>query len=216
MSAELQEYYAARAPEYDRVYKKPERQQDLRSIERWLPTTLGGRTILEVACGTGYWTRFLAPVATELMAVDASAEVLQIAKTRVKGGVVSFTLGDAYNPPMTLRRFEAAFAGFWFSHIPHARVREFFQGLHRVLAPGARVVLLDNRFVQGSSTPISERDDQGNLYQARWLEDDSIHKVLKNFPSEHALRQAVAEFATEVSFHEWQYFWALEYVVAAP
>ena len=216
MSAELQEYYAARAPEYDRVYRKPERQQDLRSIERWLPTSLGGRAILELACGTGYWTQFLAPVATELVAIDASAEVLQIAKARVDGGVVSFALGDAYSPPMTLRRFEAAFAGFWFSHIPLARVREFFQGLHRVLAPGARVVLLDNRFVPGSSTPISERDDQGNLYQARRLEDGSIHKVIKNFPSEHALRQAVAEFATEVSFHEWQYFWALEYVVAAP
>jgi hypothetical protein len=33
----MHEYYAVRAPEYDRVYKKPERQQDLRAIERWLP-----------------------------------------------------------------------------------------------------------------------------------------------------------------------------------
>ncbi|MBI5579216.1 MAG: class I SAM-dependent methyltransferase, partial [Deltaproteobacteria bacterium] len=33
----MQSYYAARAPEYDSVYRKPERQPDLRSIEGWLP-----------------------------------------------------------------------------------------------------------------------------------------------------------------------------------
>ena len=37
MSEAMQGYYAARAPEYDRVYLKPERQADLRAIEAWLP-----------------------------------------------------------------------------------------------------------------------------------------------------------------------------------
>ena len=52
----LQSYYASRAPEYDEVYRKPERQADLRSIERWLPPHFSGVAMLEVACGTGYWT----------------------------------------------------------------------------------------------------------------------------------------------------------------
>jgi hypothetical protein len=34
--AAMQDYYAARAREYDEVYRKPERQADLREIERWL------------------------------------------------------------------------------------------------------------------------------------------------------------------------------------
>ena len=38
--SELQSYYRSRAPEYDRVYLKPERQADLRDIERWLPRKL--------------------------------------------------------------------------------------------------------------------------------------------------------------------------------
>ena len=96
MDAEaLQTYYTARAPEYDHVYRKPERQHDLREIERWLPATLGSRAILEVACGTGYWTQFLAPVASELVALDASATVLRIARDRVHRGRVSFVRGDA-------------------------------------------------------------------------------------------------------------------------
>jgi demethylmenaquinone methyltransferase/2-methoxy-6-polyprenyl-1,4-benzoquinol methylase len=33
--AAMQDYYAARAREYDEVYRKPERQADLREIERW-------------------------------------------------------------------------------------------------------------------------------------------------------------------------------------
>jgi len=53
----MQDYYAARATEYDKVYAKHERQADLRQIEQWLPSVLAGRSVLEVACGTGYTGR---------------------------------------------------------------------------------------------------------------------------------------------------------------
>ena len=212
----MKQYYAARAPEYDRVYAKPERQQDLRAIERWLPDVLHNRIVLEVACGTGYWTQFLAPAARQLLAIDASVEVLRIARSRVEEGNVRFVLGDAYRLPVPARVFDGAFAGFWFSHVPIARVGEFLHGLHQALAPGAKVVLLDNRFVETSSTAISEQDADGNTYQLRRLEDGSTHRVLKNFPSTRELHQAVQRVASEVRHHEWQHFWALEYLLAEP
>nr|WP_205964623.1 class I SAM-dependent methyltransferase [Ramlibacter agri] len=207
----MQDYYAARAPEYDRVYQKPERQQDLRAIEQWLPSVLAGRDTLEVACGTGYWTQFMAGAVKSLAAVDASSEVLHIAQARAKAGGVQFVLGDAYRLPVAPRQFDAAFAGFWYSHVPRSRVQEFLQGLHGALKPGAKVVLLDNRYVEGSSTPIAERDADGNQYQLRKLEDGSTHRVLKNFPTEAELREAVKDVASEVKFLQWQYYWALEY-----
>lgn len=210
----MQHYYDARAPEYDRVYEKPERQEDLRAIERWLPSVLGGRSILELACGTGYWTQWIVPVAKAVLAVDASIASLRIAKARIAKGPVQFVLGDAYRLPLVPGRFDAGFAGFWFSHVPRAQVEEFFRGFGQALGPGAKVVLLDNRFVHGSSTPIAEQDGEGNTYQVRRLDDRSTYRVLKNFPSEAALRRAVAGIASDVRFHEWQYFWALEYVVA--
>jgi len=43
---------------------------------------------------------------------------------------------------------------------------------------------MDNRYVDGSSTPISERDADGNTYQRRRLADGSDNRVLKNFPTE--------------------------------
>lgn len=212
----MREYYAARAPEYDRIYLKPERQQDLRAIERWLPSVFGGRSVLEIACGTGYWTQFLAPAARKILAIDASSETLQIARNRISAGTVEFTVGDAYRLPASGSGFDACFAGFWVSHVPRTQMRDFLLGLHKVLLPGAKVVFLDNRFVTGSSTPISETDADGNTYQIRHLEDGSTHRVLKNFPSHHDLRDALAGAATEVHFHEWQYYWALEYAIAAP
>lgn len=62
----MHDYYASRAPEYDRVYLKPERQADLDAIRRWLPPLFAGRSVLEVARGTGYWTQYLAPRATRI------------------------------------------------------------------------------------------------------------------------------------------------------
>jgi SAM-dependent methyltransferase len=209
----LQDYYAARAPEYDRIYLKPERQPDLRAIEKWLPDVFKDRRVLEVACGTGYWTQFLAPGARELVAVDASSEVLRIASARVAASNVRFVQGDAYRLPADATAYDGAFAGFWISHVPHARIAEFFRGLHDKLAPGAKVVLLDNRYVAGSSTPVSEVDADGDTYQSRPLDDGSVHRVLKNFPSPDEVRAWLHGAASDIRFHQWPYYWAVEYTL---
>ena len=129
-SSPLQAYYAARAEEYDKVYEKPERQADLRLIERWLPAVLSGKTVLEIACGTGYWTRFIAPVAMSVVAIDSAQETLRIARERVPAGNVRFEVADAYALAPHRGGFDAAFAGFWFSHVPLERRREFLRGLN--------------------------------------------------------------------------------------
>lgn len=211
----IQSYYAARAAEYDDVYLKPERQTDLRAIEQWLPALFDGTTVLEIACGTGYWTRFIAPAATAVKAIDTAPATLRIAEQRVIADNVEFRIGDAYALRPDRRRFTAAFAGFWFSHVPLERQREFLSGLDAALQPGAKVVLLDNRYVAGSSSPIVEHDASGNTYQSRRLEDGSEHRVLKNFPSEAQLRSLLEAGAGEsATFSTWRYYWALEYTVA--
>lgn len=210
----MQSYYAARAGEYDRVYQKPERQLDLRRIEQWLPSVLAGATVLEVACGTGYWTQFIAPVAATVVALDSAPETLRIAEQRVVASNVRFQVGDAYALSRPDCSFDAAFAGFWFSHVPLERQREFLRGLNAALEPGARVVLLDNLFVEGSSSAISEQNGHGNTYQRRSLSDGSTYRVLKNFPTEAQLyalaEEDLGEFA---AYRRWDYYWAFEYLV---
>lgn len=210
----LQSYYALRADEYDAVYTKPERQSDLRKIEKWLPPAFYRRNVLEIACGTGYWTQSIAPTASSIYALDSAEETLQIARQRVSESHVTFSLGDAYTPKSNSRNFDAAFAGFWFSHVPNELQTEFLTTLNSALLPGAKVILLDNRYVKGSSSPISEQDALGNTYQSRKLKDGSRHRVLKNFPSEEQLHALVDNgLGNSVKYTAWEFFWALEYDV---
>jgi Methylase involved in ubiquinone/menaquinone biosynthesis len=209
----LQRYYAARAKEYDRVYEKPERQADLLTLQQWLPSRFRGARLLEIACGTGYWTQFLAPIAAEIVAIDAAAETLEIARARVPDATVLFMVGDAYRLPCEQGTFDAALAAFWFSHVPVARQREFLSELSTVLGGGAKVVLVDNRCVEGSSTPVCERDEDGNTYQLRRLDDGSSHRVLKNFPTEAELRGLTAGLGEHLRYTAFDYYWAVEYEV---
>ena len=210
----MHDYYSARAAEYDRIYLKPERQPNLREMETWISRAFEGRSVLEIACGTGYWTQFLAPRAARVVALDAAEETLKIARGRVPPEKVEFVQGDAYAIPAARGSFDAAFAGFWWSHIPLNRVKRFLSGLHQALKPGATVVFIDNRFVEGSSTPVSEQDADGNTYQTRALSDGTTHRVLKNFPSRAELLKAVRRDSQSAAYREWDYFWALEYTLA--
>jgi demethylmenaquinone methyltransferase/2-methoxy-6-polyprenyl-1,4-benzoquinol methylase len=211
----MQRYYAARAPEYERIYLKPERQADLRAIEGWVRGQFAGASVLEIACGTGYWTQFIAAVAARVRATDITPETISIARSRVAKGNVEFLIGDAYTPARCADRVDAAFAGFWFSHVPIARRDEFLSALNAALGPGAKVVLLDNRFVEGSSSAIAEQDADGNTYQLRRLSDGTTHRVLKNFPSDSELQSLAERAGRNARITWWQYYWAMEYVTGA-
>ena len=207
----LRDYCAAHAKEYDAIYAKPERQPDLRKIERWLPPLLSGKRVLEVACGTGYWTQFYAPQAERVVAPDAAQETLEIAARRRKTKGVDFRKVDAYALPDQLGLFDAAFAGFWLSHVPHKKLRPFLKGLHTRLAPQSQVIFLDNLYIQGSSTPIINRDEDGNTYQKRRLSEGTEHCVLKNFPSEGDLTRMIEGLGTKTRYRKFEYYWAFSY-----
>jgi demethylmenaquinone methyltransferase/2-methoxy-6-polyprenyl-1,4-benzoquinol methylase len=213
-SAELLDYSQRRAREYEAIYAKPERQVDLAFMREHFASRLAGRRVIEVACGTGYWTVLVARSAASIVAVDAAQEPLRIAMSKDYGERnVRFELADAYALPVELGRFNAALACFWWSHIPLSRVDDFLGSLHRVLEPGARVLLMDNLYVAGNSTPISERDAEGNTYQLRPVADGSEHRVLKNFPTEAGLRAALAPHARELAYRALDYYWLLEYTL---
>lgn len=207
----MQAYYAARAPIYDAVYAKPERQADIGWLQAHLPTRLAGRRLLEVACGTGYWTPHLAATARHVTATDGVAEPLALARNRPGTQGVAFTQADAYALPPALGSFDGAFAGLWFSHVPIAQRPAFLHSLHARLTPGARVILIDNSRAQCTELPIADTDAAGNTWQVRTLPDGSHHRVLKNFPTEAELRALLAPQATVTAWRELTHFWLIEY-----
>ncbi len=209
-------YYRERAAIYERVYHKPERQAELRALEAWLPVPFAGRNVLEVACGTGWWTPHGARDCAHWLATDINPETMAIAQAKpLPEGKVSFATVDADTfAELGGRRFDAAFAGCWWSHVPLARLPAWLDTLHARLAPGAVVVMLDNRFVPTSSTPISRRDADGNTYQLRPLDDGSTHEVLKNFPSPDQAMAVLGPRARDAQWVAWTHYWALVYTLS--
>lgn len=212
----MESYYARRALEYEKIYDKPERQADLARLRAELPPLFRGERVLEIACGTGYWTTRIAAQAESVLAVDAVEDVLAIARSKkYPRSNVRFEQADAYALPAWPDRFSACFAGFWWSHVPISRVDGFLTGLQARLDPGSRVVFLDNRYVGGSSTPISRRDAEGNSFQLRRLADGRGHEVLKNFPTAREMQERLARHGSDVQLSNYQYYWVATYRIMA-
>ena len=212
---DMRAYYAQRAAYYERVYFKPERQTDLRAMEAWLPTQFAGRDVLEIACGTGWWTAPGARDARAWLATDLNPETMAVARAKALPACVQFATVDAYSmAELGGRTFDAAFAGCWWSHVPLQTLPAWLDTLHARLRPGARVVMLDNSYVSQSSTPLSREDVHGNTYQNRSLDDGSVHEVLKNFPT---AEQAIAMLGPRARAPQWlahPHYWILSYELA--
>ena len=208
----MEAYYARRAAEYESIYAKPERQADLARMRKDIPALFAGRRVLEVACGTGYWTPLIAAQARSVLALDYNDETLAIARSKsYPKGNVRFVQGDAYDLPDWNERFSAAYAGFWWSHVALSRLDSFLKGLHARLHSRAIVAFMDNRYVEGSSTPVSRRDQEGNTYQARRLADGSSHEVLKNFPTAQQIRERLEPLGSDIEFRQYEYYWLASY-----
>jgi len=209
----MERYYSKRAAEYEQIYQKPERQHELEWLRRRIPELLANRTVLEVACGTGYWTQFIAKSARAVHACDINEPVLEIAREKRLPKSVHFFKADAVALEGVPPGCDAAFAGFWWSHVKKSGIDQFVANLARKLAPGSRVVVLDNQFAEGSSTPISRRDADGNSYQMRHLANGEEYEVLKNFPSAAELAEAVRPVAREAHLEALTYYWLLVFTL---
>jgi ubiquinone/menaquinone biosynthesis C-methylase UbiE len=212
--AGLKDYYDKRSREYERIYDKPERQAELAWLRERIPALLAGRDVLEIACGTGYWTQFIAPAARHVHAFDLNESVLEIAAEKpFPAGRVSFSRADALTLDGAADGCDAAFAGFWWSHVKRSALDGFVRALAAKLQPGAVVAILDNSYAEGSSTAIARRDAEGNTYQLRTLGNGERHEVLKNFPSALELTEAVRPVAREAHLESLTYYWLLVFTL---
>lgn len=207
MNTKLTEYYHHRAAEYEAIYHKPERQADLLEATGLLQEIFRGKNVLEIACGTGFWTEKIAQTAQSILATDINESVLEIARNKdyprrnvrfETADLFSFDPGD---------KGEALFGGFIWSHIPLETLPDFTKRVGTMVAPGATIVFMDNRYVQGSSTPIAERDTAGNTYQLRRLNNGDTYRVLKNFPDRETFENVLAGKAAGLQFIALSYFW---------
>ncbi len=212
----LTDYYSRRASEYEAIYRRddPVRQAEQRAIASTIQELFHNRRVLEVACGTGFWTEKLVEVAREICAVDASAEVLAVAKAKgLPPDRVRFLQADAYALETVEGTFDSGLANFWFSHIPKARLGEFLDGLHRRLGAGAVVFMADNMLVPGIGGELVTLPGSEDTFKLRELEDGSKHQVLKNYYDAEQLRQMLGPTVADLKIYIGQCFWWVSYRV---
>jgi len=209
MPTGTEEYYAQRAAEYDQVYEKFERQEDLAALADLVTNALAGKDVLDIAAGTGFWTERFADVARSTVACDVNEETLVVARSRRTWPEhVTFARCDAFALEAVPGAFDAAFVGFFWSHIDVAQLDSFLDGVVRRLEPGATVVIVDNHYVEGSNHRIARTDERGNTYQRRRLADGREWEVRKNFPPAEAVAARLDRHGAVAAVTSMTYFWA--------
>jgi SAM-dependent methyltransferase len=199
-------YYEHRAPEYDDVWFRrgpydlgPEGNrrwfEETAQLERAVDDLGATGVVLELACGTGIFTRRLVHRARRLIAVDAAAAMLAINRERVADPRVEYIHGDLFewDPPAGVR-FDLIFFAFLISHIPPARFTEFWDRLRGWLASGGRVFFCDD--VAGAETrpsnPGEAVEDGPDFAHRRRLLDGREYTIVKVFHRPDGLTAALA------------------------
>lgn len=188
--AEQIAYYRAAAGEYDDVYR---RRADLRRLVAALDGVPISGDVLELACGTGIWTERLASRSTSVTAVDGSPESLAIARQRITTPSVTFVQDDLFTwRPQ--RRYDTVFFAFWLSHVPPARLAEFWRVVADALVPGGRAVFVDDGPGEAAhEVLLADRPTPACL---RTLSDGSQHRIVKIF-------HAPDDLATDLTAAGW-------------
>lgn len=208
---DLVTYYKLRAQEYDRLYDRPERQDDISGLAAFLRPAVAGRRVLELATGTGYWTPIMAAVAESVIATDINPETLAIAEARDYAvGRAEFRIADAYAPDEVAGDVDCIVAGYFLSHVPRNRVAPFLQAVVDRVGSGGRVLLFDNLYVDDSNLPISRTDEDGNTFQKRTLDSGQTFEVLKNFYARGDLERLAHAHTTRVEVHLLTYYWFMQ------
>lgn len=205
----MADYYRKRASEYDALYECAEWRSDLAVLKDWLVAHASGRTLLEVAAGTGYWTAVAAPVAKAITATDINAETLAIAAERKLGEHIALVQADAWCLPNTAGRFDAGMAHLWWSHIRKQDRHKFLSHFASRLQERATLLMIDQNHVADFGAPIRRRDSDGNSYQTRWLDNGERFEVVKNYPDPAELERSLAQACDDIRILQLTHFWAV-------
>jgi SAM-dependent methyltransferase len=192
--SEQKRYYAERAPEYDDWwYRRGRYELEPDALARWHADvaeaetaleTFGPRgAVLELAAGTGIWTRRLVRLADRVVAVDANAETLALNTPEAE-----LVRADVFTWEPR-QRFDVVFFSFWLSHVPEERFDEFWSLVRTTLAPGGRVFLVD------SGPPEVARAGERQLRQ---LADGREFTIVKRYWSPEELAGRVRPLGLEL------------------
>jgi demethylmenaquinone methyltransferase/2-methoxy-6-polyprenyl-1,4-benzoquinol methylase len=202
------DYYDARAAEYDRQLERAGRYADTeaaddpqgRDIDEAQAAleqlTIHG-DVLELACGTGWWTRGLARKAPSVTAIDASQAMLAINRRRVASENVRYVAADLFTW-VPDRTYDLIFFAFWLSHVPAARFEPFWQTVESALGSRGRVFFVDEH---AASATRDQEDWTGgqDVVARRRLDDGRAYGIAKRCLDPDDLQRRLAALGWDVT-----------------
>jgi demethylmenaquinone methyltransferase/2-methoxy-6-polyprenyl-1,4-benzoquinol methylase len=210
------EYYQKRAGEYDQIYLRdnPVRQAELAAMYTLSQQALAGRQVLDLACGTGFWTRIVSATAASIVGIDINPATLAEAERKIYGCPVRFILADMFHLPFDRRRYDGLLATFILSHVRRQDVPSLAETVFRAVAPGSPVFLCDNNPITEATREIFWDDQHVNTYKKRRLEDGEEFTILKNYFERDELETVLAPWGRIEAVIYRDYYWAA--VVTSP
>jgi len=107
-----------------------------RRVDMLTSGILPGMKILELGCGTGYFTRELVKTGAMITAIDISPDLLEIARNGISGKNLVFCLENAYGMSFPENMFDRVIGS---SVLHHLDLRKALGEICRVLRPGGMV-----------------------------------------------------------------------------
>jgi len=196
------EYYDNESADYSE-----EQIEDLDEAHEQLSQLLAGHRILELGCGTGSWTEVLAETAESIVAIDASAAMLE--QARLHGDLpanVTYRQADALDLPDDLGSFSAVFMGGLWAHLTREQQDVLLASLKQRVGKDVLLVLFDDDYVEGESATIVRTDLQGNTYEYLQDADGNRHELPKNYPTDSALRKRLGTVGREIKIARWEFY----------
>jgi SAM-dependent methyltransferase len=206
---EQREYYEQRAGEYDDWWLRRGRyDQGAEENARWVVEGAEVRAelerldvrgdVLELAPGTGQWSRLLLPRCGSLTLVDASPAMLA-RNPAAADGRSRAVVADLF-AWTTQARFDVVAFGFWLSHVPERLLGDFLDRVATWLRPGGRLFYVDSRpYVSRVSPALVSTDGDRHT---RSLADGREFAVVKVFRTADALAAAFAAAGIDAEVRE--------------
>ena len=207
----INEYYSKRAKEYEQIYFRddPVRQSELAKIKNLIRNSFRNKSVLEIACGTGYWTKTVAQTANDITAVDNSVEMIQLAEAKeIKA---TFIIDDAFSLKNVGDIFNAGLANFWISHIHKSQINSFLDIFHKKLQTKSIIIMTDNVFNRDIGGELIKIHGDENTYKVRTLSDGTTYRILKNYYNEEELNIIFKKYSSEIKINFGKCYWWIKY-----
>jgi demethylmenaquinone methyltransferase/2-methoxy-6-polyprenyl-1,4-benzoquinol methylase len=189
------EYYELQSEYYhEKYYGNVSRVKAILKYEiDLLQNTFRNLDVMEIACGTGFWTETVAITAESVWATDVNSSLIDVARRRLSHlDNVTFGVSDAFSTLGRSRKYDGAFCVLFWCHIPVQRIEDFLSALCASLKPGSPVIFVDQ--LEDSDVKNHTTDRYRNRIAKRELNGKQF-SVVKNVPSEAQLHHCLKNYA---------------------